>query len=178
LKSFLEMQELVFHMKPGKRVTEVFPDNHWLYCDQLPHSLFGCDVFGAEVLPEDVRSCLDGYDLHNKKVRETIPPERLLVFNVKDGWGPLCEFLGKPVPSIPFPFNNEYVRRLRMMEQQKLEHQLKLEQLGELVSSVAKKGEQRRGRPLKLTAAMMLVVFVCIKARRWFWCHALHRRSD
>ncbi|KAL4931398.1 sulfotransferase family protein [Aspergillus undulatus] len=33
-------------------------------------------------------------------------PERLLVWTVKDGWGPLCEFLGKPVPDVPFPAGN------------------------------------------------------------------------
>ena len=30
-----------------------------------------------------------------------------LVFNVKDGWGPLCEFLGKPVPDADFPHVNK-----------------------------------------------------------------------
>lgn len=39
-----------------------------------------------------------------QKVKEAIPAERLLVFNVKQGWGPLCEFLGKPIPEgVPFP---------------------------------------------------------------------------
>jgi hypothetical protein len=36
-------------------------------------------------------------------VRRTIPRERLLVLDVKQGWEPLCEFLGVPVPSKPFP---------------------------------------------------------------------------
>ncbi len=34
-------------------------------------------------------------------------PERLLVFSVKDGWEPLCEFLGVPVPSSDFPRTND-----------------------------------------------------------------------
>ena len=38
------------------------------------------------------------YKAHNAKVRETIPPERLLVYHVSDGWGPLCDFLGVPEP--------------------------------------------------------------------------------
>ncbi|WP_344588545.1 sulfotransferase [Actinomadura vinacea] len=29
--------------------------------------------------------------------------ERLLVLEVKDGWAPLCAFLGLPVPDEPFP---------------------------------------------------------------------------
>ena len=37
------------------------------------------------------------------RVKETVPAEKLLVFNVKQGWKPLCDFLGVPVPDIPFP---------------------------------------------------------------------------
>jgi hypothetical protein len=40
---------------------------------------------------------------HNAQVRETIPPERLLVYFAADGWGPLCDFLGAPVPDTPMP---------------------------------------------------------------------------
>lgn len=32
-----------------------------------------------------------------------MPPDRLLVFNVKEGWEPLCRFLGVPVPQQPWP---------------------------------------------------------------------------
>jgi hypothetical protein len=44
---------------------------------------------------------------HNDEVRQTIAPERLLVWNVTEGWGPLCEFLEVPVPSEPFPHVND-----------------------------------------------------------------------
>jgi len=47
--------------------------------------------------------CIGGYHRHNEQVRALVPAGSLLVFNVKDGWGPLCEFLGRPVPSRPFP---------------------------------------------------------------------------
>ena len=30
-----------------------------------------------------------------------------LVWNVKEGWAPLCEFLGKPVPDCPLPHDNK-----------------------------------------------------------------------
>ena len=43
------------------------------------------------------------YSDWNRRVIETIPKERLLVFNVKEGWEPLCKFLGCPVPDTPFP---------------------------------------------------------------------------
>ena len=40
-------------------------------------------------------------------VIRTVPTDRLLTFNVKEGWEPLCKFLGKPVPSTPFPRMND-----------------------------------------------------------------------
>ncbi len=46
---------------------------------------------------------------HSDFVKATIPPEQLLVYEVKDGWGPLCEFLGLPVPDAPFPRTNDRV---------------------------------------------------------------------
>ena len=57
------------------------------------------------------------YEAHNAQVRAAVPPERLLVFNVKEGWGPLCAFLGADVPDRPFPKANEaaVMRRLRVV---------------------------------------------------------------
>lgn len=46
------------------------------------------------------------YRAHNEEVRRLIPPERLLVYHVRDGWGPLCGFLGLPEPSGPMPRAN------------------------------------------------------------------------
>ena len=34
------------------------------------------------------------------------PKGQLLVYNVKESWEPLCKFLGKEVPNIPFPHKN------------------------------------------------------------------------
>ena len=36
-----------------------------------------------------------------------MPADRLLVYDVRDGWGPLCEFLGKPVPEGELPHLNK-----------------------------------------------------------------------
>jgi hypothetical protein len=38
------------------------------------------------------------FEEHNTRVKALIPPSQLLVFEVQHGWGPLCEFLGVPVP--------------------------------------------------------------------------------
>lgn len=46
------------------------------------------------------------YHAHNNWVKTIVRPERLLVFKCQDGWGPLCEFLGRQRPN-PFPHGNE-----------------------------------------------------------------------
>lgn len=43
---------------------------------------------------------------HNRAVKEAIPPDRLLEFEVKHGWQPLCDFLDVPVPDMDFPRTN------------------------------------------------------------------------
>ena len=43
----------------------------------------------------------------NFQVKAVVPPHQLLVFNVKEGWEPLCKFLDCPVPTIPFPNIND-----------------------------------------------------------------------
>ena len=47
-----------------------------------------------------------GYDRHNAEVRATIPSDRLLEWKATDGWEPICERLGVPVPDEPFPVTN------------------------------------------------------------------------
>lgn len=49
------------------------------------------------------------YNDHVESVRRLVPPDRLLEYNVKQGWQPLCEFLGKEVPDRPFPHINNRV---------------------------------------------------------------------
>ena len=46
------------------------------------------------------------YRIHNQRVKSTVPSGKLLVYNVKQGWKPLCDFLGCEVPTIPFPYEN------------------------------------------------------------------------
>lgn len=51
----------------------------------------------------------DLYDKYNRWVREEAAKRgrTVLEFQAKDGWRPLCKFLGKPVPSVPFPRLND-----------------------------------------------------------------------
>ncbi|GAA4618284.1 sulfotransferase family protein [Actinoallomurus liliacearum] len=51
---------------------------------------------------------------HNAHVQAVIPDHRLLVYDVGQGWGPLCEFLGVPRPDEPFPHLNDTAAFRRM----------------------------------------------------------------
>ncbi|CAF3750791.1 unnamed protein product [Rotaria sordida] len=48
------------------------------------------------------------HDLYNARVINENKKDELLVFNVKEGWPPLCKFLNVPIPTdIPFPNVND-----------------------------------------------------------------------
>jgi Sulfotransferase domain len=49
---------------------------------------------------------IDVFARHNAEVRRRIAPDRLLVYEVAQGWEPLCRFLGVAVPSTPMPKTN------------------------------------------------------------------------
>lgn len=55
---------------------------------------------------EDREHAIGVFERHNQSVIDAIPAERLLVFEAKHGWEPLCRFLDRPVPSEPFPHVN------------------------------------------------------------------------
>lgn len=46
------------------------------------------------------------FNRHTREVKSAIDPDRLLVFDVREGWTPLCAFLDRPVPTEPFPKTN------------------------------------------------------------------------
>jgi hypothetical protein len=43
---------------------------------------------------------------HIAAVKAEIPAHRLLVLDLREGWQPLCDFLGVEVPDVPFPKTN------------------------------------------------------------------------
>lgn len=54
----------------------------------------------------DIAGLRRAFDDHNEMVKASIPANRLLVYQVKEGWGPLCRFLAVPEPMEPFPRTN------------------------------------------------------------------------
>ncbi len=59
-----------------------------------------CDRF------DDPEAMMDAYVRHNDDVRSEVPASRLLEWDLGDGWGPICERLGLPVPGETFPVTN------------------------------------------------------------------------
>jgi hypothetical protein len=65
---------------------------------------------------EDREYAIETFERHNEEVEQSVPTDKLLVYEVKEGWGPLCEFLGVEVPEEPFPHLNDsavFQRRIR-----------------------------------------------------------------
>ena len=59
--------------------------------------------WGSDPRLHDKAFMMDRFHSHIEEVKANIAPERLLVYQVSDGWAPLCEFLGLPIPDAPFP---------------------------------------------------------------------------
>ena len=55
---------------------------------------------------DDPAAMIEAYERHNDAVRREVPPAQLLEWQPSDGWEPICERLGVPVPSEPFPVTN------------------------------------------------------------------------
>jgi hypothetical protein len=54
---------------------------------------------------------------HIADVKATVPKDKLLVYDVRDGWGPLCKFMGVPEPSEPLPHLNKKENFKEMLPQ-------------------------------------------------------------
>jgi hypothetical protein len=62
-------------------------------------------IFGGRF--EDRDHAKSVFEAHVEAVQERCDGERLLIFEVSQGWEPLCEFLDVPVPAGPFPRVND-----------------------------------------------------------------------
>ena len=81
--------------------------------DQAPEEMqawleMASDIIARTGFPPglDRAELVRAFNAHNDAVKEAIPADRLLVFEVKDGWAPLCDFLDVPVPDMDFPRTN------------------------------------------------------------------------
>ena len=73
------------------------------------------NAFNYDYSKENV---IRAYNEHRDRVIRECPEDKLLVFKATDGWEPLCKFLGKPVPDVPYPNVNdtkEFQGAIRLM---------------------------------------------------------------
>ena len=68
---------------------------------EMGHRLIEAPIFHNRISDRDY--AIKVFNAHIADVQATIPASRLLTFDVREGWGPLCAFLGVPVPAISFP---------------------------------------------------------------------------
>ncbi len=66
-------------------------------------------AFLGDLIPHlhDRAYMVDYFLRHTEAVKAAIPAERLLIYQAGDGWGPLCAFLGLPIPDEPYPSEND-----------------------------------------------------------------------
>jgi hypothetical protein len=62
-------------------------------------------TFGGRFV--DKAHAVSVFEAHIAEVKQTVPENKLLVYEVKEGWEPLCAFLNVPVPDVPFPRLND-----------------------------------------------------------------------
>jgi len=82
--------------------------------DQAPPEMrdwlaMASDVIAKTGFPQglDRTGLKNAFIAHNEAVRAAIPASQLLVYEVKQGWDPLCAFLDVPVPDEEFPRTND-----------------------------------------------------------------------
>ncbi|PYI32245.1 NAD dependent epimerase/dehydratase [Aspergillus indologenus CBS 114.80] len=62
---------------------------------------------GLYLYGEDIRTTArETYRNHVSRIQALVPKDRLLLYHVKEGWEPLCAYLGQPVPAVPVPNGN------------------------------------------------------------------------
>ncbi len=76
------------------------PQNDW---EELIAELFKRDFVSTKPTKQEA---LDFYHDHNERVRKNVPKERLIEWQIGDGWAPLCAALDLPEPNKPFPHTN------------------------------------------------------------------------
>ena len=112
-------RELALHYPDAKVILTVRDADNWfdsvnatIYSEQMQGSLAGSPaeammqgaIFNAfDNKTQDRGFMTNWFERRNQEVIDTLPKDRLLVFSPKEGWEPLCEFLGVDVPDEPFP---------------------------------------------------------------------------
>lgn len=65
------------------------------------------NVHGRSSVDKIMQNASRTYRSHYDEIRQTVPKDRLLEYRLGSGWEPLCKFLGKGIPKVPFPRRND-----------------------------------------------------------------------
>jgi len=119
-----------------RELNEAYPQAKFILTDRSPQTWaqsFGETIYkllaGADQAPDQMQPWLEmsqeiisqsgfppgldqaglasAFTAHCEAVKAAIPASRLLVYQVKQGWEPLCAFLDLPVPDMEFPRTND-----------------------------------------------------------------------
>ena len=85
----------------GPTIDKGMPDERW---NEMVRRVLVDRAYRGE--PTDRESVIATFEQHNADVQAAFGPDRLLVYEVAQGWEPLCGFVGLPVPDAPFPHLN------------------------------------------------------------------------
>ena len=97
--SWLESLVRQLDSSNGLRSTITSRKMDYVYDSFLNAAIGSCNTKSTYILRKR-------YHIHNHRVKSIVPPDKLLVYNVKQGWKPLCDFLECDVPTVAFPHEN------------------------------------------------------------------------
>ncbi len=80
------------------------PDSYVRDVLEVAYRLIAEQAFGGRL--DDRQALISAFEAHTDTLKRSLPPERVLFFDVSDGWPPLCEFLALEIPDTPFPRSN------------------------------------------------------------------------
>ena len=90
-------------LKMKDEITEEYPRSVMTMADKIITQ----QTFGNSSENKDL--VLAAFQNRINEVKDVIPENRLLIYQVTDGWLPLCDFLGVPIPKCDFPRSNNKV---------------------------------------------------------------------
>lgn len=82
-------------------------DPQWRNFVELLRALLWEDGGTLAARHAEPQGLMEAMRRHNEAVKRAVPAERLLVWDVTEGWEPLCDFLEVEVPSVPMPHVND-----------------------------------------------------------------------
>jgi hypothetical protein len=94
---------LIHHLSAARATVDPRWKRYLRFVDRMFWTERGTFAAGHDE-PEQLIAAMER---HHEAVKRLVAPERLLVWDVSEGWEPLCAFLGLPTPGEPLPHAND-----------------------------------------------------------------------